>query len=391
MNKKHLLNLIFLMVSISTIVAQSDDISKLNVMHSLKVSSKHFKEPIKYNVTLPEGYSNNKDKSYYVLFDLHPRSHHFLSGLHDWLSHNGEWPWQKTIIITPADYNSEFAKLFGELRSNSKNQTILDYFENDLLKTIDKNYRTNGFKIFTGFMSNGAFGLYTLINRPHLFNAYIISSPTLANNFGGIISGAQEKLQNDDERKRFLYLSTGNHQYEQSNLASFSQIENILKKISPKNIDWQVHRNTTNNYMSQPIVTTINGIEALFTDIYTNLKADSDISKRGMQAIIDHYKNISQKKYGFAISAEGSLKVLASSLMKKDPKKALSIYHKTVELYPNSAYAFSSLAKAYADMNEHQKAIKYQTIAVEKSKSMIIWHQNNLKNILENYKNQVSK
>ena len=35
--------------------------------------------------------------------------------------------------------------------------------------------------------------------------------------------------------------------------------------------------------------------------------------------------------------------------MKKDPKKALSIYHKTVELYPNSAYAFSSLAKAYAD------------------------------------------
>ena len=131
MNKKHLLNLIFLMVSISTIVAQSDDISKLNVMHSLKVSSKHFKEPIKYNVTLPEGYSNNKDKSYYVMFDLHPRSHHFLSGLHDWLSHNGEWPWQKTIIITPADYNSEFAKLFGELRSNPKNQTILDYFEND--------------------------------------------------------------------------------------------------------------------------------------------------------------------------------------------------------------------------------------------------------------------
>jgi tetratricopeptide (TPR) repeat protein len=384
MNKKYIVNLIFLIYSIS-VLPQSTDIFKLNTKHTLKINSKHFKNPIEYNITLPESYGKEENKSYFILFDLHPRSQPFLSGIHDWLSHNGEWPWLETIIITPAKYNPEFAKLFEQLVNNPKNETILDYFEKDLLEIIDKKYRTNGFRIYSGFMSNGAFGLYTLINRPQLFNAYIISSPTLANNFGAIISDAKEKLKKPDDKLRFLHLSTGNHQYEQSNLASFNKFNKILKEMSLDILEWHIHKNNKSNYMSQPIVSTINGIEILFNDIHTNLKANSEISKKGVQAIIDYYTRISKKKYGFNVSAEGSLKALAKSFMGKNPEKALSIYHKTVNLYPNSAYAYSSLAKAYAHTNNINKAIEYQTQAVEKSKSMSMWHQKNHKKILEKY------
>lgn len=390
MTKTFITGLIFFVASVS-VSSQTLDISKLNSMHSITISSKLFIEPIEYNITLPESYKTAKDKKYFILFDLHPRSHFFLSGLHDWLSHNGEWPWLETIVITPARYNPGFAKLFEQLESNPQNQSILDYFEFDLLNTIDKKYRTNGFRIYSGFMSNGAFGLYSLINRPELFNAYIISSPTLANNFGAIISDSKVKLNKQDDKLRFLYLSTGNHQYEQSSLSSFNKFEDALKTSSTKNLEWQIHRNNKNNYMSQPIVSTINGIETLFNDIHTNLKANSDISKKGVQAIIDYYTKISQKKYGFEVSAEGSLKALAKSLIEKNPKRAFSIYHKTVSLYPNSAYAHSSLAKAYADTNRINKAIEYQTLAVEKSKSMSMWHQNNHKKLLKEYKNNSPK
>ncbi|MFN0728822.1 hypothetical protein [Polaribacter gochangensis] len=385
MNKRFITNLIFIVASIS-VSSQTLDISKLNTMHSIKISSKYFKEPIEYNITLPESYSTKKEKKYFILFDLHPRSHHFLSGLHDWLSHNGEWPWFETIVITPAKYNPEFAKLFEQLESNPQNQTILDFFEFDLLNTIDKKYRTNGFRIYSGFMSNGAFGLYSLINRPKLFNAYIISSPTLANDFGAVISDSKAKLNKLDNKLRFLYLSTGNHQYEQGNLSSFNKLEKILKNSSTKNLDWQIHRNNKNNYMSQPIVSTINGIEALFNDIHTNLKADSDISKRGAQAIINYYNRISKNKYGFNISAEGSLIALAKSLMENNSTKGLMIYQKTAKLYPDSAYALSSLAKVYLELNDFDKAIKYQALALEKSKSMSMWHQNKHKKLLSDYK-----
>ena len=94
---------------------------------------------------------------------------------------------------------------------------------------------------------------------------------------------------------------------------------------------------------------------------------------------------ISDKKYGFDISAEGSLKALAKSLMASDSQKGLSIYQKTATLYPESAYALSSLAKAYADLGDINTAIKYQTRAIEKSKSMIVWHQNKHKQYLDEY------
>ena len=137
--------------------------------------------------------------------------------------------------------------------------------------------------------------------------------------------------------------------------------------------------------MSQPIVSIVNGIEALFSDIHTDLEADSDISKNGVQAIIDYYALISDKKYGFDISAEGSLKTLAKSLMASDSQKGLFIYKKIATLYPESAYALSSLAKAYADLGDINTAIKYQTKAVAKSKSMILWHQNKHKQYLDEY------
>ncbi|MDO6444548.1 esterase [Colwellia sp. 1_MG-2023] len=368
------------------------DIKELNPIQSLKISSKLFKGPIEYNVTLPKSYheAKAKDKKYFVIFDLHPRSQPYLSGLHDWLSHNGDWPWLESIVVTPASYNAEFAELFRQLEKEPQDNSLLDYFENDLLTSIDENYRTNGFKIYSGFMGNGAFGLFTLLNRPSLFNAYIITSPSLANDFAMITSQAKMKLTATDDKMRFLYLATGTHQYEQGNLPAFDLFEEALKTSAPETLDWQVHRNTSNYYMSQPIISTINAIEALFSDIHIDLAPDSKTSQQGVQAIIDYYGKISQKKYGFSVSAEGSLKTLAKSVMEKDSQKGLAIYQKTAELYPESAYALSSLAKAYADLDDIHNAIKYQTLAVEKSKSLIQWHQNKHQEYLKHYQESLA-
>jgi len=370
-------NLVFIM-ALMPAISNATDIKALNPIQLLKVKSKHFKEPITYNVTLPASYNevNSKDTKYFVIFDLHPRSQPYLSGLQDWLSHNGGWPWLETIVITPADYNPEFAKLFDQIVSEPNNHTMLDYFESDLLSAIDEKYRTNGFRIYSGFMGNGALGLYALLNRPNLFNAYIISSPSIADDFGAITTDAKNKLAKLDDKMRFLYLATGNHRYEQGNLPAFDLFEKSLKMSASPMLDWQVHRNNKNNYMSQPIMSIINGIEALFDDIHTDLNADSQVSKQGAQAIIDHYENLSNKKYGFDISAEGSLKTLAKSLMANAPQQGLAIYLKTAKLYPDSAYALSALAKAYANIGNLNKAVKYQTIAVEKSKDMVDYHQN---------------
>ncbi len=380
---KHIFLLVLVLMSLSCLAV---DIESLNPIETIEIKPEGFKSSIKYNITLPHKYEKESNKKYFVLFDMHPRSQPVISGMHDWLSHNGEWPWLKTIVVTPADYNAEFAAVFENLVSNPSDQRILDILQQGILKKVDEEYRTNGYRIFNGFMSNGALGLYTLLNRPSLFDAYLIASPTLNNDFARVLTDAPTKLGISYDGLKFLYMTIGNHNYEKAHRESFKQFENYLSKQTNRKLTWHANNSEDHYYMSRPVVTLLNGIETLFNDIHQDLPANSEISQRGVDAIIEYYKTLSKHKYGFEISAEGSLKSLAKSKEIQNPKEALEIYTKVTELYPNSAYAYASLAKALAEQGDVKKAINIQSIALEKSKSMSQWHQNKHQQYLDEFK-----
>lgn len=67
------------------------------------------------------------------MFDLHSYSDTYLSGMHDWMSHNGEWPWLQTIIVTPASGNR--AAMLSDI--TGKTTPLLDFFDKQLIPTID--------------------------------------------------------------------------------------------------------------------------------------------------------------------------------------------------------------------------------------------------------------
>ena len=57
----------------------------------IQLNHPNFEAPLKFNVALPSGYNKNKEKSYILMFDFHHYADTYLRGMHDWLSHNGEW------------------------------------------------------------------------------------------------------------------------------------------------------------------------------------------------------------------------------------------------------------------------------------------------------------
>mgnify|MGYP003633058809 FL=1 len=75
----------------------SSQISQANsTLEVLEISHAKFSEPLKFNITLPAGYANNPDKSYIMMFDFHHNANSYLDGMHEWMSHNGEF--RATII-----------------------------------------------------------------------------------------------------------------------------------------------------------------------------------------------------------------------------------------------------------------------------------------------------
>ncbi|WP_462159989.1 alpha/beta hydrolase [Pseudoalteromonas sp. GB56] len=288
-----------------------------------------------------------------------------------------------------ADYHQEFAQLFISTTENPEDKSLLNFLDKQILTYIDKQYRTNGFRIYSGFMGNAAFGLYALLNQPTLFNAYFLASPSIQDDFLGVNSTALNKLEALTDKQRFVYINIGEHNYEKGSIEAVKAFEHALQAKAPTQLQWQINFADSSHYMSRPIVTVIEGIERLFWDYHTPLAPDSDVSKQGVQAIIDYYRALSANKYGFEVSAESSLSALAKYKLADEPKQSIKIYQHITQLYPDSAYAFANLASAYANGGDLDEAIKLQTKAIDLSKVMVPWHQKNIEKKLREYERQL--
>jgi len=357
-----------LLLSINLYAQDGREFTPLSKVEQLVVPSNLLKESAEFIVTLPPSYGKSSDKEYVVLLDLHPRSRAYLSGMHDWMSHNGDWPWLETIIVTAPDGHAGLGKLKEQAIEERGSELLLDFMEQDLLTAIDNKYRTNGFRILNGFTGNAGLSLYTLLNRPGLFNAYFAASPVLSKDFAYVIKDAPKKLAAMKGKPRFLLMSTSDSGFEKRQLASFAEMESIIKANATERLDYHIKRFDGSYYMTQPILATAHGIELLFNDIHQVLKPGSEISSQGAQAILEHYRYLSEEKYGFEVPATDSLIALAQAETVKGCEQALekglAIYKLAVKSYPNSHTAQDALANAYAEVGEFELAIKHEQLAL---------------------------
>jgi predicted alpha/beta superfamily hydrolase len=148
-------------------------------------------------IKLPEGYSDNKDKIYPVIYLTDAIWQiELLSGATEFLMEDAILvgiSWQK-------DINKALMKEKGEHVSRNRDYSIsksskpeiqakyqlgqasnhLTFIRNDVIKTIEKNYRTDpNNRTYFGFSSGGRFGAYILMAQPDTFKNYILGSPSL--------------------------------------------------------------------------------------------------------------------------------------------------------------------------------------------------------------------
>lgn len=148
-------------------------------------------------IKLPEGYSKNKDKIYPVIY--------FTDALWqiELLSGATEFMMEEAILVGISwqkDINEVLMKEKGEHVSRNRDYSIskssnpevqakyqlgqasnhLTFIRNDVIKTIEKNYRTDpDNRTYFGFSAGGRFGAYILMAQPDTFKNYILGSPSL--------------------------------------------------------------------------------------------------------------------------------------------------------------------------------------------------------------------
>ena len=316
-----------------------------------------------YQIYLPQSYQWASDRKYPVLFILDGESN-FLhtAGSVSFLSSQGEIP--ELIIVavtstvrirdfTQSDWSSHW--IGGGGAKNFKS-----FLSEELITKIDKDFRTNGFRILSGHSAAGQFALYCLTSQPSLFNAYFAISPSLDWDNNLPQRSLEESFLHTDSLKTFLYFSYSDD-LDQA-LAEDMKLVETLKTKSPKGFRWISRGFPDETHGS---VTLLAQIDAL-RQLYTGYRFGDDLLSNGLKFAEKHFQEVS-KRLGYEIPVPENIinNFGYEAIDNKNFKEAILIFKRNIEQNPNSANAFDGLSDGYEKAGMWPEAIASSEKAVE--------------------------
>ena len=195
--KTRLMNLrIFLLafVSFSTVFAQkSDEFNDSNIttrtnlalskIQVIPINDSRTKRQYELYIKLPDGYSENNETNYPVLYFTDAMWHiEILSGTSEYLIENMILvgiSWKKDERAEISRYRDyTIIKSVNPKYQSGGAQNHLTFIQNDVIKYVEENYRTRpDNRTYFGYSLGGKFGAYILLTQPSTFKNYILGSP----------------------------------------------------------------------------------------------------------------------------------------------------------------------------------------------------------------------
>ena len=159
-----------MLLGVGTLFAQTDN-APITCGNYRTIHSTVLGEDRTLLVRLPEDYGKS-DKKYPVLYKLDGAKENFLQAfsaayyLFDMTENAPD------LIIVGIENNNRNCDMGPDQRA----ENFIQFIQSELIPFIDKNYRTNGFRILCGQSLSSIFALYSFLDQPNLFDAYILGS-----------------------------------------------------------------------------------------------------------------------------------------------------------------------------------------------------------------------
>ncbi|AMA49597.1 MULTISPECIES: alpha/beta hydrolase [Flavobacterium] len=170
------------------------------------------------NIYLPQGY--NKQERYPVIYVLDGSADEdfiHIAGLVQYFT----FPWieriPKSIVVGIAnkDRKRDFTSIPNQQIVRDRYPTsggsdkFMAFIENELQPYISKNYTTTNEKTIIGQSLGGLLATEILFKKPHLFDQYIIISPSLWWNDGELLKLNPDVLKENFQQNKSIYIGVG--------------------------------------------------------------------------------------------------------------------------------------------------------------------------------------
>jgi predicted alpha/beta superfamily hydrolase len=229
-------------------------------------------------------------------------------------------------------------------------EKFLNFMKEEVFTYIEKNYRTNPFRIYVGHSLGGLTATYTFLKHPDLFNATISIDPSLWWDGAKYVNEAPEllkKMPKDQIRKYYVSVidSSSYGGSLQFHTNAIFNIGKAMENVSSKNIQYKVDYIANTDHSSIPMLSWYNGLLFIFEGYH---KSHFDYMK-DPDLIESHFKEV-EAKIGLKMNpSQDIFKILVHYLTSPDrypdPVKARKVLNMALKYYPASTY-FQNKLKA---------------------------------------------
>ena len=327
------------------------------------IHSNILKEDRTYQIYLPQSYNWAVDRNYPILYVLDGESNFIHTTVTvDFLSSTSEIPELIVVAITSTVRVRDFTQTDWSSHwiggGGANNFKI--FLSKELIPEIEKDYRTNKFRILSGHSAGGQFVLYTLSSEPSLFNAYFAISPSLDWDNNIPQRSLEESFEQTDSLKAFLYFAWSDDLGQA--LANDQRLLKTLETKSPKKFRWVGKGFPDETHVSITLPAQIDALRQL----YAGYRLHNDLLVNGFNFAEKHFEEVSDKVgYSIPVPEDVINNFGYEALNNGNIQEAMDFFKRNIDQNPNSANAFDSMADAYEEAGMWDEALKSSERAVE--------------------------
>jgi len=308
-------------------------------------------------IFLPENYETS-NRSYPVLFHLYgDRINQYwleaVSVVYN-LSSPGIMP---EVIIVGIDEVDRYRNLLP--RDSDGNPTRIDAFtrfvEKELIPYIDGKFRTLDYRILVGPQVGANFGLYTLLNSPDLFDAFILTHPFRWGRGRDYLEERSTEFLAEKKRlRKFLFItSNDDDEYER---AGHPYLERFVNAANEADLSGFVvvrnHLGNTGEFTSPT------GLKAGLKELFDGFDMPDEVEIENLADIKAYYAKYFKHR-GFSVAIPELELIQRSDILEKtDTASAIEILGYTKNLYPKGAMSYCRLGNIYASVEDDGPAIE---------------------------------
>ena len=329
----------------------------------IKLYSDILKEERSVLIHLPTGYEISQEKYpvLYVLDGGSVPSFSIVTGTVERMAYE-IIPNMIVVGIRNTDRDRDmFPMKLENSRTGGGADNFINFFLKELIPFVDKNYRTENFRILSGTSNSAFFTIYVLLKKPNLFSSYVASSPTLLEWFDDPLYKKFDELKKKNESlNKTLYLIYGENDY-RSIIKSIPIIKKIIEENTPEEFMWELELIKGEGHV--PSNSVFKGLQFVFSGWKYPREKLKETTFREVKA---YYKQLTEK-YGLDDKISKMVLLnLGNDLARKNKiNEALEVHKLNIELYPGNPYAHYYLGLAYEKNGEKTLAVKHIEKALE--------------------------